>query len=387
MDLKVKTDYLQGTARRRYLADFKRPPKAFDRARHLPTGFYVYEYMRYIWLIFLGLAVVIAAVSWSKRAAAPRTASLAPTGTTPAALVAATAPSASPDARRRLTLRQALLPAAGSQATAESLGPVADSLVLFALRQVGVPYRWAGTTPEGGFDCSGFLMYAYAHVGVPVPHSTALLISTGQPVPRTEARPGDLVVFTGTATTSTTPGHAGIVVSRLGEVPLRFVHSSSARRESGVKISQVEGTDYERRFMQVRRVLSGNVLVAGAQPTRAGTGAATARPRIGAIVAPLESRSAAIQVADDAEPAPPAHLAPLVRKPAVKRSHAVRAVKVAATKKKSVRTAPKATATRTKANAAGKGQPKSPVKKPVKKTPSTKSKPKARTTSATPNRR
>jgi len=51
------------------------------------------------------------------------------------------------------------------------------------------------------------------------------------------------------------PGHAGIVITRPGEVPMRFVHASSARRESGVKISQVEGTDYERRFMQVRRVL------------------------------------------------------------------------------------------------------------------------------------
>ena len=37
--------------------------------------------------------------------------------------------------------------------------------------------------------------------------------------------------------------------------PLRFIHSSSARREPGVKVSQVEGTDYERRFMGIRRVL------------------------------------------------------------------------------------------------------------------------------------
>jgi len=38
-------------------------------------------------------------------------------------------------------------------------------------------------------------------------------------------------------------------------VPVRFVHASSARRESGVKISAIEGSGYETRFLQVRRVL------------------------------------------------------------------------------------------------------------------------------------
>ena len=131
----------------------------------------------------------------------------------------------------------------------------ADSVVSFALAQLGTPYVYAGTHPETGFDCSGFLHYVYGHFGIDTPHSTALLIGAGRPVPRSLARPGDLVVFTGTAATSTTPGHAGIVVSALGETPLRFVHASSARREPGVKISAVEGTGYERRFMQVRRVL------------------------------------------------------------------------------------------------------------------------------------
>ncbi|GAC1373257.1 MAG: hypothetical protein NVS3B25_02850 [Hymenobacter sp.] len=136
----------------------------------------------------------------------------------------------------------------------------ADSVVAFGLAQRGTPYVYAGTSPLTGFDCSGFIMYTFAHFGVAVPHSTALLIDVGRPVARAEAQPGDIVVFTGTAPTSTSPGHAGIVVSGPGERPLRFVHASSARRESGVKVSQVEGTDYERRFMQVRRVLGSGML-------------------------------------------------------------------------------------------------------------------------------
>ena len=129
-----------------------------------------------------------------------------------------------------------------------------DSVVAFALRQLGTNYCYAGTTPSTGFDCSGFVQYVYGHFGVAVPHNSGLLLMAGQPVPRAQAQPGDVVVFTGTAAGATTPGHAGIIISA-GVGALRFVHSSSARRESGVKISQVEGTDYERRFMQVRRVL------------------------------------------------------------------------------------------------------------------------------------
>ena len=184
--------------------------------------------------------------------------------------------------------------------------PIADSIVAFGLAQRGTPYLYAGTSPLSGFDCSGFIMFTFAHFGVPIPHSTALLIDVGRPVPRADARPGDIVVFTGTAGTSTTPGHAGIVVSKSGEVPLRFVHSSSARRESGVKVSQVEGTDYERRFMQVRRVLGpGEMAVARPAPAAQPRRAIPAH----APVAALPNHAVAMEPTPAT--APPAVLAPL----------------------------------------------------------------------------
>ena len=114
----------------------------------------------------------------------------------------------------------------------------ADSLVQFALAQRGTPYVYAGTQPATGFDCSGFIHYVFGHFHLDTPHSTALLIDVGQPVPRAQARPGDIVVFTGTAATSTTPGHAGIVISALGEVPLRHrlraaVYAGAPRTRAG----------------------------------------------------------------------------------------------------------------------------------------------------------
>ncbi|QJX48507.1 C40 family peptidase [Hymenobacter taeanensis] len=188
--------------------------------------------MRYIWLVFLTLAgVLLGRLAWVhlRPAAVP-----VATGTS--------VPAATPVQRVAYVVSSKRVPVR------------ADSIVAFAMRQLGTNYCYAGSTPATGFDCSGFVNYVFARYKVPVPHSTALLINIGRSVPRQEARRGDIVVFTGTASNSTSPGHAGIVISDPGQ-PLRFVHSSSARRESGVKVSQVEGTDYERRFMQVRRVL------------------------------------------------------------------------------------------------------------------------------------
>lgn len=253
--------------------------------------------MRSIWLIFGFLLVVLAGLGfYLRRPAAAPTAAEAP-ATPPIVLVGQ---------------RSASLPL-----PPPSGGGSRDSIVRFALRQLGIPYLYAGSSPVSGFDCSGFLQYVYGHFGVATPHSTALLIDAGRPVPRAQAQPGDIVVFTGTAEDSTTPGHAGIVISAGGETPLRFVHASSARRESGVKISQVENSGYERRFMQVRRVLGASTLAtAPAKPARppalavrppaavaalpAATTAAVAVPAVPlpAIVAPVAVRARARPATD-----------------------------------------------------------------------------------------
>jgi hypothetical protein len=238
--------------------------------------------MRFIWMIFAGLLVVVVAVL-------PRLGRRASTPAPPAATGSLAKPASW-----------------HTPATSAAQAGRPDSIVAFGLAQQGTPYVYAGTSPLTGFDCSGFIMYTFAHFGVPVPHSTALLIDVGRPVARADAQPGDIVVFTGTAPTSTTPGHAGIVISRRGEVPLRFVHASSSRREPFVKVNQVENSDYERRFMQVRRVLGpGTGIVATARPKFP---APASTPR----VAPLRARPVAL----DGAPVP---VAPLPHKLAPKK--------------------------------------------------------------------
>jgi cell wall-associated NlpC family hydrolase len=66
--------------------------------------------------------------------------------------------------------------------------------VWWALSRIGAPYVWAASGPNE-FDCSGLTMWAYAQVGVPLPHYSGAQISCGTQVSRDALQPGDLVFF------------------------------------------------------------------------------------------------------------------------------------------------------------------------------------------------
>lgn len=61
-----------------------------------------------------------------------------------------------------------------------------------ALSRLGRPYVWGATGP-GQFDCSGLVQWSYAQAGIPLSRTTYQQIHEGIPVPRWQARPGDLV--------------------------------------------------------------------------------------------------------------------------------------------------------------------------------------------------
>jgi cell wall-associated NlpC family hydrolase len=90
--------------------------------------------------------------------------------------------------------------------------PVTGSQVVAEAEQfLGVPYRWGGTSPQTGFDCSGFVQYVYGQLGISLPRTSEEQAHVGTPVPSlAEAEPGDLVFFPGTDGTASAPGHVGI---------------------------------------------------------------------------------------------------------------------------------------------------------------------------------
>ncbi|RZS87480.1 cell wall-associated NlpC family hydrolase [Motilibacter rhizosphaerae] len=67
-------------------------------------------------------------------------------------------------------------------------------LVLAAARaNAGGRYRYGGTSPRSGFDCSGYVSYVYRQLGIALPHSSAAMRSRVQRISRSQVRPGDLV--------------------------------------------------------------------------------------------------------------------------------------------------------------------------------------------------
>ena len=80
----------------------------------------------------------------------------------------------------------------------------AGQVVSIAMSYLGVPYVWGGASPSG-FDCSGLVMYAFAQVGIALPHSSYAMANMGAPVPYDQLQPGDLVFFDGN-------GHVGMYI-------------------------------------------------------------------------------------------------------------------------------------------------------------------------------
>jgi cell wall-associated NlpC family hydrolase len=91
------------------------------------------------------------------------------------------------------------------KAKAATVSAKAARVVRVALKQRGVPYRWGGTSPRTGFDCSGFTRWVYAHVGVSLPHSSYAQYQMGRRVPLSRLKPGDLLFFYGL-------GHVGMYI-------------------------------------------------------------------------------------------------------------------------------------------------------------------------------
>jgi len=122
-----------------------------------------------------------------------------------------------------------------------------SDLVVTAIGFLGVPYRRGGNTAESGFDCSGFVRAMYTQtVGHLLPRRAEEQAAATEKIDRSELKPGDLVFFN---TMRRTFSHVGIYV---GEG--KFIHSP--RTGAQVRVEDMNGSYWKRRFDGARRVLS-----------------------------------------------------------------------------------------------------------------------------------
>ena len=126
-----------------------------------------------------------------------------------------------------------------------------DSIVAFAKTLIGIPYLYASTNPAKGFDCSGFITYVFNHFNITVPRSSVNFTNYGRTIDSNDAKPGDLILFTGTDSTIHVVGHMGIIESKKEKL-IYFIHASSGKAK-GVVITPLENY-YRSRFVKVIRV-------------------------------------------------------------------------------------------------------------------------------------
>lgn len=122
----------------------------------------------------------------------------------------------------------------------------AETVATFALSLVGIDYRWGGTTPAQGFDCSGLIRYVFQQTtGVALPRTARGLASLGERVTRSELVPGDLVFFN---TRHAAFSHVGIYLGND-----RFIHAP--RRGGEVGVAVLSSAYWKNRYDGARRLV------------------------------------------------------------------------------------------------------------------------------------
>ena len=109
------------------------------------------------------------------------------------------------------------------------------SIITYANQFVGVPYVWAGESPDG-FDCSGFTSFVFINKEIVLPRRAKDQYEAANKVSAEKAQIGDLVFFSNGGEIS----HVGILVSEAGKEKV-MIHASSSK---GITFDKIDGSSY-----------------------------------------------------------------------------------------------------------------------------------------------
>jgi hypothetical protein len=134
-----------------------------------------------------------------------------------------------------------------SQSPYSGLDFVREQIVNRALSFLGLPYRWGGTRPEEGFDCSGLTKAVYHLAGLNLPHSSYSQFNGGSPVSKKDLKKGDLVFFRGSKEGRIS--HVGIYTGN-GD----FVHAPG--KDQTIRVDSLSDRYFQDRYAGARTYLS-----------------------------------------------------------------------------------------------------------------------------------
>ena len=150
---------------------------------------------------------------------------------------------ASPDTAPLVEQLQALNEAQQAPSTSGRI----KSVLQRAFALLGTPYRWGGTSPESGFDCSGLVGYVFRTIGIDLPRVSRSMAHEGTEVANRDAlAEGDLVFFGKRGRID----HVGIYIG-----DGKFLHAPRTGRD--VTVSSLTTGYWSQKYLQARRIASG----------------------------------------------------------------------------------------------------------------------------------
>lgn len=125
---------------------------------------------------------------------------------------------------------------------------IVQQILSYAKKFLGTDYVYGGDTPKEGFDCSGFTKYVFAKSNIYLERTASDQATHGAKVLKANLKPGDLVFFDNNGRRNSI-NHVGIYIGGG-----KFIHASTPR--TGVIISELSESYYQKNYMRARRVIS-----------------------------------------------------------------------------------------------------------------------------------
>ncbi|MRX26622.1 C40 family peptidase [Kangiella sp. HZ709] len=119
----------------------------------------------------------------------------------------------------------------------------ANAIVSMAKRMLGQPYRYGGSNPLEGFDCSGLVLFTHSQVSKGMPRVSKAQYAQSKTVSLKDLRPGDLLFYK----TSSTPTHVTIYIG-----DRKFIHAPSSGKE--VKVASMDNPYFKPRLVKAGRL-------------------------------------------------------------------------------------------------------------------------------------
>lgn len=134
------------------------------------------------------------------------------------------------------------------KSTARKDAILGEQIAEYSKKFLGVPYKWGGTTPEEGFDCSGFTYYVFKQFGIKLNRTAEEQSRQGVYVEKSELRPGDLLFFDTNEKNNGEVTHDGLYIG-----DNKFIHSANPR--TVVRITDLSDSFYTRTYVKAKRVI------------------------------------------------------------------------------------------------------------------------------------